>query len=116
MNKQSYYIARSESKKPTSIGFQNYLDKLAANNLIHQSNWNFLNSIYEEIFPKVLENQVSFENEIDIPAKRGANRRKTDSNKLEKVNNDFFNNPGKDFGNLNFYKGEKKEVEVVIED
>lgn len=114
MNKEQYYFSRSEAKKPTSTKFQSYLDRLAAQNLNYIKLQFIHQNIHDEIYPKIANDQINFENSLENYVSRGANKRKTDF-KGQKVNNySYREHTPKMENHLRFYQGEKKEIEVVI--
>lgn len=115
MDKNQYYFSRSESRKPTSEKFQSYLDKLAAQNLNYLKLKFIQDRIHNEIHPEIENNQVIFENGLENYVKRGANRRKTDY-KGKATGHSYREHTPKTENHLRFYQGEKKEIEVVIED
>lgn len=115
MNKDQYYFSRSESRKPTSTKFQSYLDKLAAQNLNYLKLKFIQDTIHNEIYPKIENDQINFENSLENYVKRGANRRKTDS-KGKIIGYSYREHTPKTENHLRFYQGEKKEIEVFIKD
>lgn len=116
MNKDQYYLARSEAKKPTSTKFQSYLDKLAAQNLNYLKLQFIQQNIQNEIYPKIENDQINFENSLENYVARGANRRKTDYKGVKVNNYSYREHTPKSEGALRFYQGEKKEIEVSIGD
>lgn len=110
--KQQYYFNRSESRKPNSERFQVYLDKRAQNNLNYLTIEFNLQKIRDEVSPK-----IEVESELPDFAIRGANRRKTDAKGVSgKANTDYFGSSYREEKGLIFYRGPKREFEVVLED
>lgn len=115
MNKNQYYFSRSESRKPESARFQSYLDKLAAQNLNYLKLKFIQEGIHNEIHPEIENDQINFENSLENYVARGANRRKTDY-KGKAIGYSYREHTPKSEGTLRFYQGEKKEIEITIED